>query len=210
MQDLATLALFAVACLALTATPGPDMLLIASRSASQGKASGFATLAGIQVGTYCHALAAALGLSQLFLAVPIAYDIVRYAGAAYLFYLAWKTFRSEGTALAVETAKQRLPIRAVFLQGLLTNLLNPKMALFVLALFPQFVAPQAGSVFLQIMILATMINFFGLIVNGAVILAVSRLRRVFALDGWLRRLPQLLLGTVFAGLALRLAFDARR
>lgn len=77
MIDLSTLALFAVACLALTATPGPDMLLIASRSASQGKASGFATLAGIQLGTYCHAAAAAFGLSQLFLVVPLAYDIVR-------------------------------------------------------------------------------------------------------------------------------------
>src|SRR5450631_790714 len=68
------------------------MLLIASRSASQGRAAGFASLAGIQVGTYCHALAAAFGLSQLFLAVPLAYDIVRYAGAAYLLYLAWKAF----------------------------------------------------------------------------------------------------------------------
>jgi threonine/homoserine/homoserine lactone efflux protein len=77
MPDFATLALFAAACLALTATPGPDMLLIASRSAGQGRAAGFATLAGIQAGTYCHALAAALGLSQLFLVVPVAYDVVR-------------------------------------------------------------------------------------------------------------------------------------
>ena len=100
MIDLSILALFASACLALTATPGPDMLLIASRSASQGKASGFATLAGIQLGTYCHALAAAFGLSQLFLIVPLAYDVVRYVGAAYLLYLAWKTFRSTGTMLA--------------------------------------------------------------------------------------------------------------
>src|SRR5258708_39582493 len=99
MPDLSTIAFFAVACLALTATPGPDMLLIASRSVSQGRMSGFATLAGIQIGTYCHALAAAFGLSQLFLAVPLAYDVVRYAGAAYLLYLAYKTFRAQGTAL---------------------------------------------------------------------------------------------------------------
>ncbi|MCA3784913.1 LysE family transporter, partial [Burkholderia sp.] len=82
MIDLSTLALFSGACLALTATPGPDMLLIASRSVSQGRRAGFATLAGIQAGTYCHALAAALGLSQLFVAVPLAYDAVRFAGAA--------------------------------------------------------------------------------------------------------------------------------
>ena len=210
MVDLSTLALFAVACLALTASPGPDMLLIASRSISQGKASGFATLAGIQVGTYCHALAAALGLSQLFLVVPVAYDVVRYVGAAYLLYLAWKTFRSDGTLLAPTAGLRHHPIGAMFRQGLLTNLLNPKMALFVLALFPQFVKPEAGSVALQIMVLASVLNLIGLAVNGIVILTASRLGRVFTGRGRLRRLPQILLGTVFAGLAVRLAFDSRR
>ena len=152
--------------LALTATPGPDMLLIVSRSVSQGRASGFATLAGIQVGTYCHALAAALGLSQLFLVVPLAYDVVRCVGAAYLLYLAWQAFRSAGTALAPTAGLRRYPIGSVFRQGLLTNLLNPKMALFVLALFPQFVQPGTGSVAVQIMLLATVLNLIGLLVNG--------------------------------------------
>jgi threonine/homoserine/homoserine lactone efflux protein len=209
MPDLSTLALFALACLALTATPGPDMLLIASRSASQGRASGFATLAGIQAGTYCHALAAAFGLSQLFLVVPIAYDVVRYAGAAYLLYLAWKTFRST-EALAPTIAMHRYPIGVVFRQGLLTNLLNPKMALFVLALFPQFVQPSAGSVAVQIMVLATVLNLIGLVVNGVVIVMASGLGQVFGAKGRWRRAPQYLLGTVFAGLALRLAFDTKR
>ena len=80
--------LFAAACVVLTATPGPDMLLIASRSISQGRSAGFLTYAGIALGTYCHALAAALGLSQLFVAVPMAYEVVRWAGCAYLLYLA--------------------------------------------------------------------------------------------------------------------------
>jgi threonine/homoserine/homoserine lactone efflux protein len=210
MIDLSTLALFALACLALTATPGPDMLLIASRSASQGKASGFATLAGIQLGTYCHAAAAAFGLSQLFLVVPLAYDVVRYAGAAYLLYLAWKTFRATGAVLAPTDSARGFSIPMVFRQGLLTNLLNPKMALFVLALFPQFVRPEAGSVALQIMLLATVLNLIGIAVNGAVILAASRLGRAFSDGGRFRRVPQILLGTVFAGLALRLALDDRR
>jgi len=210
MLDLSTLALFATACLVLTATPGPDMLLIASRSISQGKASGFATLAGIQVGTYCHALAAALGLSQLFLAVPAAYDVVRYAGAAYLLYLAWRTFRSTGAGLSPTKGLPRHSIATVFRQGLLTNLLNPKMALFVLALFPQFVRPADGGVALQIMVLATVLNLIGLVVNGVVIVTASRLGRLFSGRGRLRRLPQLLLGTVFAGLAVRLAIDGRR
>ena len=210
MIDLPTLALFSVAALVLTASPGPDMLLIASRSAGQGKVAGFATLAGIQAGTYCHALAAALGLSQLFLLVPIAYDVVRYAGAAYLLWLAWKTFRADAAAFAPDGGPVRRPIGAMFRQGLLTNLLNPKMALFVLAPFPQFVRPDAGAVAVQIMVLATVLNAIGIVVNGIVILAASRIGRLFARAGRWRRLPQMLLGTVFAGLALRLAFDGRR
>ena len=109
MLDVSTLALFAAACLALTMTPGPDMLLILSRSVTQGRRSGFATLAGIQAGTYCHALAAAFGLSQLFLAVPFAYDAVRYAGAAYLLFLAYKAFRTHGTAMAPAAGLPRYP-----------------------------------------------------------------------------------------------------
>ena len=210
MPDLSTIALFAAACLALTATPGPDMLLIASRSVSQGRAAGFATLAGIQVGTYCHALAAAFGLSQLFLAVPLAYDIVRYIGAAYLLYLAWKAFRSGGTAFNPSAGLPRYPIPQMFRQGLFTNLLNPKMALFVLALFPQFVRPEAGAVASQILILATVLNLVGLAINGLVIVTASRIGRALSGRRLFRRAPQILFGTIFAGLAARLAFDGRR
>ncbi len=210
MPDHSTLALFALACLALTATPGPDMLLIASRSLSQGRASGFATLAGIQVGTYCHALAAALGLSQLFLVVPVAYDVVRYAGAAYLLYLAWQTLRSAGPTTGPSNGSRRYPLGTVFRQGLLTNLLNPKMALFVLALFPQFVDPDAGSIAVQIMVLATLLNAIGILVNGAVILMASRFGNAFSTTRRFGRVPQYSLATVFVALAARLAFDSRR
>ena len=210
MPDFATLALFSAACLVLTATPGPDMLLIGSRSIAQGRAAGFATLAGIQAGTYCHALAAALGLSQLFLVVPLAYDIVRYAGAAYLLYLAWQAFGASGTAFSPTASTRRYSLATMFRQGLVTNLLNPKMALFVLALFPQFVKPETGNVALQIMLLATVLNAFGIVVNGAVILTAAGLGRAFSAQGRWRRMPQILLGTVFAGLALRLALDEKR
>lgn len=206
MLSLTTLALFSGACVALTATPGPDMLLIASRSVSQGRSAGFASLAGIQLGTYCHALAAAFGLAQLFVAVPVAYDAVRYAGAIYLLYLAWKTVRAKAARLAPQTLMKQVDIGQVFRQGLFTNLLNPKMALFVLALFPQFVRPEAGSVAAQILVLATVLNLIGLLVNGAVILTASRLSRRLHSVRKPSRLPQYLLGGVFAGLAFRLAF----
>lgn len=208
MPDLSTLLLFSLACVALAATPGPDMLLIASRSASQGRKAGFATLAGIQLGTYCHALAAAFGLAQLFLLAPLAYDVVRIAGAAYLFYLAWTTLRSRSVlATPGATASQSMP--RIMAQGLLTNLLNPKMALFVLALFPQFVHPAAGPVALQIMVLATVLNAIGLLVNGAIILAASRFGRALGDKLGQSRLPQYVLASVFGGLALRLALAGK-
>src|SRR5262245_41633153 len=100
MPDLSTILIFAAACVVLTATPGPDMLLIASRSISQGRAAGFLTYAGIALGTYCHTLAAALGLSQLFVVVPAAYDAVRFAGCLYLLYLGWTTLRSPTSAFS--------------------------------------------------------------------------------------------------------------
>lgn len=144
------------------------MLLIASRSVSRGRRAGFASLAGIQLGTYCHALAAALGLSQLFVAVPLAYDAVRMLGAAYLLYLAWKTLRS-GSSLQASSGLQAVPTARIFRQGLFTNMLNPKMALFVLALFPQFIDPRSGSVVVQMLALATVLNLVGLLINGGVI-----------------------------------------
>lgn len=209
MPDFSTLILFAGAALVLTATPGPDMLLIASRSVSQGRSAGFLTYAGIAAGTYCHALAAGLGLSQLFVAVPVAYEIVRWAGCAYLLYLAYKTLRSEGSAFALSTALRKISNRRIFTEGLLTNLLNPKVALFVLALFPQFVNPAHGSLLLQMVVLATVLNGIGFFVNGAVVVLGSRIQR--SLSGFRRfpRLPQYLLATVFAGLAARLALGTR-
>lgn len=209
MPSLATLGLFSGACLALTMTPGPDMLLIASRSVTQGRSAGFASLAGILAGTYCHAMLAAFGLSQLFLAVPIAYDVVRFAGAAYLLYLAWKTFRASPMSISPAASEAHFSVRKIFRQGLLTNLLNPKMALFVLALFPQFVRPQDGAVAFQILTLATVLNFIGLIVNGVVILSASHLSQRWTGRRHRSRAPQYLLASVFAGLAARLAVASR-
>ena len=229
MPDLQTLVLFSMAALVLTMSPGPDMLLIASRTVAQGRAAGFATWAGIAAGTYCHGIAAALGLSQLFLAVPAAYDIVRYLGAAYLLYLAWSTFvsaKSEHNQSAdkntdIDTLvtqesinpgskiKRKQSILRMFNQGLLTNLLNPKMILFVLALVPQFVVVEAGSVAVQILVFVTIINVLGLLVNGSVIYMAA------GVTGWLgkgskvQRWSGYFLSSVFAALALRLMFDDR-
>ncbi len=210
MVDFQTIMLFSVASFALTATPGPDMLLIASRSAAQGRLAGLVTYLGVSAGSFCHALALALGLSQLFLAVPFAYDMIRYAGAAYLAYLAWQAFTARDSfAPQTETTKKRSMI-VMFRQGLLTNLLNPKVALFFLALFPQFVAPENGAVGLQILILALVLNIVGLAVNGTVIVLAGSVRVLSSNTDIFAKWSRYFLGTVFAGLAAKLAFDGQR
>lgn len=224
MPAFSVLILFATACLALAAIPGPDMLLIASRSLSQGRKAGFATLAGIQLGTYCHALALALGLTNFFLLVPLAYDLLRWVGAAYLMFLAYRAFRGSGGLTPLSSGEGEedknnrkskrdiFPVYSVariFRQGLWTNLLNPKMALFVLALFPQFVDPKAGTIFLQILILATILNGIGLLVNGLVILMTSRFSNHLTANPRFQVFSRYLMGTVFAGLACRLVLSPR-
>ncbi|QDG75118.1 LysE family translocator [Labrenzia sp. PHM005] len=209
MPDLSTLIVFTTACLVLTATPGPDMLLIASRSVTQGRSSGFLTYAGIAAGSYCHALAAGLGLSQLFLAVPVAYEVVRWAGAGYLLVLAWKAFRSPAASFTIDKSISKTAHRRIFIEGLLTNILNPKMALFMLALFPQFLHMEAGPVLLQVLILATVLNVTGLIVNGTVVLFSHGLRQHFGRQTRFKKLGQYLLASVFAGLAIRVALSER-
>ncbi len=210
MPDLSTLIVFTSACLILTATPGPDMLLIASRSVTQGRSSGFMTYAGIAAGSYCHALAAGLGLSQLFVAIPVAYEVVRWMGAAYLLYLAWKAIRSSPVAFSIDSASTRKKAqKQMFLEGFLTNILNPKMAIFMLALFPQFLHMSAGPVLLQVLVLATVLNTTGLLVNGSVVLFSHGLRHHLGRKTRFKKLGQYLLASVFVGLAARVALSER-
>lgn len=210
MFEAQTLLVFALACLALTATPGPDMLLIAARSVAQGRMAGFVTYLGVAAGSFCHALFLALGLSQLFLAVPYAYDLVRYIGAAYLLFLAWQAFTARSSFAMPQAEAKTHSILVIFRQGFLTNLLNPKVALFFLALFPQFLDPAAGSVGLQVLVLATILNVIGLMTNGAVILLVGSLR-VFATGAQsFAKWSRYILGTVFGALAARLLFEGQK
>ncbi|MEB2846519.1 LysE family translocator [Rhizobiales bacterium RZME27] len=209
MPDLTTILMFASAALVLTATPGPDMLLIASRSVSQSRTAGLLTFLGIACGTYCHAIAAALGLAHLLRTVPAAYELVRWAGCAYLLYLAVKTLRADALAGVPARAVASMSKLRIFSEGLATNLLNPKMALFVLALFPQFTAPGNGSIVLQMLALATILNAVGFAVNGSIILIVGRAKKGVKLPAQFARLPNYFLATVFAGLASRLAFAGK-
>ncbi len=211
MFDPQTLLLFGLASLALTATPGPDMLLIAARSAAQGRMAGLVTYLGVAAGSITHALALALGLSQLFLAVPYAYDIVRYIGAAYLLFLAWQAFTGRDSfAESTGKTERKRSMMVIFRQGYLSNILNPKVALFFLALFPQFIDPTGGSVVVQIMVLATILNIVGFCVNFSVVLLVGSVRSFTARAKTFSNWSRYFLGTVFGALAAKLVFDGQR
>jgi len=210
VPDLYTLGMFSLACLALTSAPGPDMLLVATRSATQGKMAGLATYLGIAMGSYCHALALAFGLSTLFLAVPFAYDAVRIAGALYLLYLAWQAFTSNDVISLRKDKSDSYSNWIMFRQGMISNILNPKIALFFLALFPQFLNPESGSLVLQILVLATTLNVIGFCVKGTVILISSNAKSALTASPSARRISRYITGVVFTGLAARLAFDNQR
>ncbi|QDO96690.1 LysE family translocator [Ferrovibrio terrae] len=212
MIDLATLLTFTLAAFALAATPGPDMLLIMTRSVAQGRMAGFITLAGISLGCYFHAIIAGLSLSGVLLLAPVMFEIIRWAGAAYLLYLAMQAFRGAGgfqAPAAKDGMAPRIALGVLFRQGLLTNILNPKVALFFLALFPQFMQPDPDTAVAQALILASVLNVAGGLVNGGIIMAAGRLGEFLSSRPAFVRWQNRLLGGVFAALALRLAFDRR-
>lgn len=164
VPDLATLIPFFVAALTLNLTPGADMTYVIARTVGQGRAAGLCSGLGIAAGSFLHSLFAAIGLSAILLQSETAFQAIKYAGVAYLLYLAWKAWRSAGEPL---DAAPRPPasLGRVFVEGLLTNLLNPKVALFILAFIPQFVDPGKGSVASQILFLGFLFNIGGTTVN---------------------------------------------
>ncbi len=210
MIDIQTILLFGAASLALCITPGPDMILVAARSAAQGRKAGFVTQFGVAAGSAFHAVILALGLSQLFLAVPYAYDLVRYLGAAYLLYLAWQAFTAREGFSSQTSSERKLSLFVIFKQGFFSNLLNPKVALFYLALFPQFLVPENGSVGLQIMVLAIIFQLVDLAVHAVVIWLAGGLRMLSANGKIFAKWSRYFLGLVFGGLAARLIFDGQR
>jgi threonine/homoserine/homoserine lactone efflux protein len=155
------LALFATAAIVLLLVPGPAVLYIVARSVDQGRAAGLASAAGIATGTLVHVLAASLGLSALLLSSATAYSAVKYAGAAYLFYLGIKKFCERSRTENEMEHVSLIPLRKVFAQGILVNVLNPKTALFFFAFLPQFVSPARGHVTLQFFTLGMLFAVMG-------------------------------------------------
>jgi threonine/homoserine/homoserine lactone efflux protein len=208
IPPLHSLLLFMAAGLALNISPGPDMLYVAARSTSEGRAAGIVSSLGIATGTLFHITAVALGLSALLAAVPIAYTTVRIAGASYLVYLGVRALasRSANGPRSIE----RAPLGAIFRQGMLTNMLNPKVALFFLAFLPQFVDPSRGSAAMQIVILGLIFDTSGTVVNTIVALATSGAADRVRVNSRLGEILHKFTGVVFIGLGVRIAYASRR
>lgn len=199
--DPAQLSLFITASLLMGLTPGPDMLLVLNRSIGIGFRAGMTTMAGIVTGAFFHTLAAALGLSLLLVRYPVAYDIIRYGGALYLAFIGWQILRhGRGDGLLQAAASHRQKHRHLFRQALLTNLLNPKVALFILAFLPQFIPQGATNPTIRIMILGTIFFGTGIIIMTGLAAMGGHLRR------WLSTRPALLRGQAIVTGLLMLAF----
>lgn len=205
---LARLELFAFAVLLLALTPGPVWIYLISRTLAQGRRAGYFSMFGVAAGVVVHVVLAAAGLSVVLLAIPFAFDAIKLAGAAYLLWLAWSTVRGGGMNFAPQ-ALPPVPDRVLLRQGFIASTLNPKVAVFYLSLFPQFIEPAAGPVFGQSLALGVV----HLVVASAVDIGLVTIAG--ALSAWFVRRPLWLrvqrwfLGGAFGVLAVWLAATPR-
>ncbi|MET8864524.1 LysE family translocator [Nonomuraea sp. NPDC004580] len=197
----------ALVSLGLVLTPGPNMIYLVSRSITQGPKSGFISLIGVFLGFTTYLIATCLGLTAVFAYVPAAYTALKLAGAAYLLWLAWNAVRPGG-ASAFEP--RELPVerpRKLFTMGLLTCLLNPKIAILYLSLLPQFVDPSMGHVLLQSIALGSVQVAIGTLVNGLIVITAGSLAAFLARrPGWVR-VQRYLTGTILGAFAVTMATD---
>ncbi len=210
MPTLTHLATFALVALGMVLTPGPNMIDLISRSISQGRSAGLISLGGVALGFVFYMLCAAFGITALVLAVPYAYDVLRFGGALYLLYLAWQAVRPGGHS---PFQVRDLPVdspRKLFTMGFVTNLLNPKIAVLYLSLLPQFIDPAHGSVLGQSLALGMTQIAISLAVNALIVLMAGAIARFLAQrPAWIT-VQRWLMGTVLAALAVRVATEGRR
>src|SRR5882762_11286018 len=204
-----SLILFITGAVILLVVPGPAVTYVVSRSVGHGRAAGLVSVMGIVAGPLCHVVAAALGISALLTSSAVAFQIVKYLGAAYLVYLGIKTLRrNDGQLLDADAAETRL-IR-IFGQGLLVNLLNPKTALFFLAFLPQFVDPTRGHVSLQILQLGILFALMGWCSDSVYAVIAGTVAERIRGSLRLRRVQRNLSGGGLIALGLASAFSGSR
>jgi threonine/homoserine/homoserine lactone efflux protein len=202
--------LFALTGFLLNLTPGNDMLYVIARSSGGRTKAGMISALGIGAGCLVHILAAVAGLSALIAQSALAFNIIKYAGAAYLIYLGLRSLLKKNKVFVAPGKVQSLPYKRIFWQGVLTNVLNPKVALFFLAFLPQFIDLHRGNTGLQILFLGTWFDVVGTIVNILVALLFGRL------SGWLSRSSKFvqwqerITGMILIGIGIKVALESKK
>lgn len=210
MPSFTTLLTFGLVALGLALTPGPNMLYLLSRSLSQGPRAGLVSLGGVVLGFMFYTVCAAFGITALLITVPYAYDTLRFAGAGYLLYLAWQALKPGARSPFQVRELPPHSDRQLFVMGFMTNLLNPKAAMLYLSLLPQFVDPARGSVLTQFLCLGATQMCMSVSVNAFVAVTAGSIAAYLGARPLWLGVQRWLMGTVLAGLALRMATEARR
>ncbi|WP_349921841.1 LysE family translocator [Aeromonas veronii] len=209
MISLSQLLLFAGASLLMALTPGPNMIYLLSRSLCQGRVAGIMSWGGVVLGFSVHMLCAAVGLTALFMAIPMGYELLKVAGALYLLWMAWQGIRpGSRSPFEPSTLPAHSPGR-LFLMGLLTSVLNPKVAIFYLSVLPQFISPEAGSVLGQSLQLGAVQLLISAAVNLGVALSAAHIAGWFARNRLWLAVQRYLMATVLGLLAVRLLAQGR-
>jgi threonine/homoserine/homoserine lactone efflux protein len=210
MLTISELGWFALAALVMVLTPGPNMIYCISRTLCQGRGAGLLSLTGVLLGFVAHLLAAACGLTALLMAVPLAFDVIRLAGAAYLLWLAWEAVKPGGASPFQARDLPVDPPAKLFRMGLVTNLLNPKVAMFYLSFFPQFLHPERGSVLVQSLELGAVQIAVSGTVNALLIFSAAGITAWLARSRRWLQAQRYLMGTVLGALALRIALTEKQ
>lgn len=210
MISFGTMIAFAAVALGMVCAPGPNMIYLISRSVTQGKVAGMISLFGVMLAFVVYIVATMMGLSALFLTVPILYSMIKWAGAVYLLWLAWKAIRPgssrnilEPQSLAIESPKK------LFMMGFMTNLLNPKAAVLYVSLLPQFIDPTRGSILGQSATLGLLQMSISFIVNLLIILVASHVVSWFGKRPIWLSIQRWFMASVLTALAARMAFDRK-
>lgn len=200
-MDLGTVTLFIGTGILLNLTPGADVAFATASGISGGWRAGVAAAIGISLGSLLHTLLAALGVAAALAATPHAFDAIRWLGAGYLAYLAWTSWTAKAQ---VNTGTGARSIAAAIGRGFVTNALNPKVALFIMALLPQFTVPSIGPVWQQILVLGVLFTASGMIVTSAYGTAAGFLGDALRMR---QKMMNRLTALIYGGLAARLVFD---
>ncbi|EQB30117.1 LysE family translocator [Sphingobium ummariense] len=207
MPSLTHLAAFALIAFGMVLTPGPNMIYLVSRSISQGRAAGMISLLGVACGFLFYMVCAAFGITALLMAVPFAYDALRIGGALYLLWLAWQAVRPGGRSPFHVRDLPRDGPRRLFAMGLITNLLNPKVAMIYLSLLPQFIEPARGNILGQSLVLGATQVAISLSVNAIIACLAGSIAGFLAAKPLWLRAQRWFMGTVLGGLAVRMALE---